>query len=222
MVDTIIETQDLWKVYGDEVRTEALKGVSIEIKAGSYVCIAGPSGHGKTTLLHIIGCLDKPTSGEVNIKGTNVTQLSDNDLADIRSKNIGFVFQFFNLVPNLTSLENVELSLMFAGVKESKQREVAKELLAALGLEDKYNALANELSGGQQQRVAIARALANDPDILLMDEPTGNLDSLSQDEVLNHIEMVHQKGKTIVLVTHNEEIVKRAEKVIRIQNGIIK
>lgn len=222
MVETIIETQDLWKVYEEGVRTEALKDVSIEIETGSYTCIAGPSGHGKSTLLHIIGCLDKPTSGKVYVKGTDVTQLSDNDLADIRSKNIGFVFQFFNLISNLTSLENVELSLMFAGIKESKQREVAKELLAALGLEDKYNAFANELSGGQQQRVAIARALANDPDILLLDEPTGNLDSFSQEEVLNHIDIVHKKGKTIVIVTHNEDIVKRAERVIRIQNGTIK
>ncbi len=221
MVESIISTQDLWKIYGDKVKTEALRGISVDIETGSYTCIAGPSGHGKSTFLHMIGCLDKPTSGKVYIKGIDITRLSDNELTGIRLNNIGFVFQFFNLIPNLTSMENVELSLMFAGIREGKQRKMARELLSILGLDDKFDSRASELSGGQQQRVAIARALANEPQILIMDEPTGNLDSAAQEEVLKHIDSIHRKGKTIIIATHNEDIVKRAEKVIRIQNGTV-
>ncbi len=222
MGEVIIKTKDLTKVYGGRVRTEALRCISVEIKESSFICVAGPSGHGKSTFLHIVGGLDRPTSGKVFIEGSDITQMSDNELAALRSKKIGFVFQFFNLVPNLTSLENVELSLMFAGIQEKKQKERAELLLDMLGLKDKLNALPAELSGGQQQRVAIARALANDPDILLMDEPTGNLDSRAQGEFLEYVAIVNKQGKTIVIVTHNEEIVKKAASVIRIEDGKIK
>ncbi len=222
MSDAIIKTEELRKIYEGRVRTEALRGISFEIERGKYICIAGPSGHGKSTLLHIVGALDRPTSGRVFLDGIDVTRLSDNQLADIRAKRIGFVFQFFNLIPNLTIADNIELSLMFGGFPESKQEGRARELLTVLGLEDKLDATPNELSGGQQQRVAIARALANDPDILLMDEPTGNLDSESEAEVLKYIDAVHRQGKTVVIVTHSEKIAKRAEKVIHLEDGKIR
>jgi len=222
MNEAIIKTEELRKVYEGRVRTEALRGANLEIERGKYICIAGPSGHGKSTLLHIIGGLDRPTSGTVILDGIDMTQLSDNELADIRAKKIGFVFQFFNLVPNLTAIENIKLSLMFGGFPECKQEGRARELLTVLGLEDKLNAIPSELSGGQQQRVAIARALANDPDILLMDEPTGNLDSVSETEVLKYIDLVHTQGKTIVIITHSEKIAKRVERVIRLEDGRIK
>lgn len=222
MNEVIIKTEEVRKVYEGRVRTEALRGVNLEIERGEYVCIAGPSGHGKSTLLHIIGALDRPTSGRVFLDGIDMTHMSDNELADIRARKIGFVFQFFNLVPNLTAIENIKLSLMFGGFPDGKQEGRARELLILLGLEDKLDATPSELSGGQQQRVAIARALANDPDILLMDEPTGNLDSVSEAEVLEYIDLVHARGRTIVIITHSEKMAKRAERVIRLEDGRIK
>ena len=222
MSDAIIKTEELKKTYEGRVRTEALRGVNLEIELGRYVCIAGPSGHGKSTLLHLVGGLDRPTSGRVFINGTDITCLPDNKLADIRAKKIGFVFQFFNLIPNLTIVDNIELSLMFGGFPEGKQEVRARELLNLMGLEDKLDATPSELSGGQQQRVAIARALANDPDILLMDEPTGNLDSASEAEVLQYIYAVHKRGKTIIIVTHNEKIARKADEIIYLEDGRIK
>ncbi len=221
MNEAAIRTVQLWKVYEGSVKTEALKGVDIAIEKGAYVCIAGPSGHGKSTLLHLMGGLDRPSSGQIFIEGTDITRISDNELANLRAQKIGFVFQFFNLVPNLTALENIQLSLMFGGLPATKREGRAIELLSFMGLEEKANAKPGELSGGQQQRVAIARALANEPDILLMDEPTGNLDSQSEDEVMRYIQSVQGREKTIVVVSHNERIAQRARTVIRLYDGTI-
>ena len=184
-----------------------------------FSCIIGPSGHGKSTLLHLIGGLDTPTGGSVFIDQTNISALSGNKLAELRAERIGFVFQFFNLLQNLTALENIETAMMFKKRPQKAQRERTKELLELVRLSDKADAKPFELSGGQQQRVSIARALANDPDILLMDEPTGNLDSESAEEVLKHIFDIHKTGKTIVIVTHNNELAKKAGILFEIRDG---
>ena len=217
-----IETIDLWKIYGGAVKTEALRGVNLEIANGDFVCVTGPSGHGKSTLLHMIGGLDRPTSGNVFIEGTDITGINSAELADMRSKRIGFVFQFFNLIPNLTAKENVQLALMFGSLPKRQHQDRAIELLSLLGLRDKSSSRPNELSGGQQQRVAIARALANKPDILLMDEPTGNLDSKSESDLLNYVQEINQQGKTIVIVSHSDRIVEKARRVIRLEDGRIR
>jgi putative ABC transport system ATP-binding protein len=220
MNDTVIKTENLIKTYNtSKVKTHALRGVSLEVPKGSFSCIIGPSGHGKSTLMHLMGGLDRPTGGRVFIDGSDITKLSNSDLAELRAKKIGFIFQFFNLLRNLTAQENVEAAMMFSRNSSKGQREKAQELLSLVGLSEKLKAKPSELSGGQQQRVAIARALANDPEILLMDEPTGNLDSESESEVLDHILKLHKEGKTIVIVTHNSEIAKRAEKIFEIRDG---
>lgn len=220
MNDKIIKTENLIKSYNTgKVMTHALRGVTLEIPRGSFSCIIGPSGHGKSTLMHLIGGLDRPTDGRVFIDGLDISGLNNGELAGLRAKKIGFVFQFFNLLQNLTGEENVEAAMMFSGMDGKAQRERAKELLSMVGLSEKFNAKPSELSGGQQQRVAIARALANNPDILLMDEPTGNLDSESEAEVLEHIFRLHKEGKTIVIVTHNNEIAKKAEMIFNIRDG---
>jgi len=216
----IIKTVNLEKIYGkSSVKTHALKGVSIEIPKGSLSCIVGPSGHGKSTLLHLIGGLDKPTKGNVFIDEIDIAVLPSSKIADIRAKKLGFVFQFFNLLRDLTALENIQTAMMFGKIPPKEQKEKAQELLNLVGLSDKSNAKPSELSGGQQQRVSIARALANDPEILLMDEPTGNLDSESEAEVLKHIFKIHQTGKTIVIVTHNNDLAQKAEMVFEIRDG---
>lgn len=220
MDNIIVKIENLVKTYySGKVKTFALRGVSLEIPRGTFSCIVGPSGHGKSTLMHLIGGLDRPTDGAVFIDGEDIARLSNSSLAALRAQKIGFVFQFFNLLQNLTAQENVEAAMMFSGTSEKAQKEKAKELLSLVGLENKAHAKPSELSGGQQQRVAIARALANDPEMLLMDEPTGNLDSESEAEVLEAISHLHKKGKTIVIVTHNGEIAKKAEKVFRIKDG---
>ncbi|MCL4476207.1 MAG: ABC transporter ATP-binding protein [Nitrospirae bacterium] len=220
MNDIIVKTEDLVKTYNSsKVKTLALRGVSLEIPRGTFSCIIGPSGHGKSTLMHLIGGLDRPTEGSVFIDGTDISALSSGDLAALRARKIGFVFQFFNLLQNLTAAENVQTAMMFAGTSEKAQRERAGQLLSLVGLGDKTKSKPSEMSGGQQQRVAIARALANDPEILLMDEPTGNLDSESEAEVLNAIFKLHKEGKTVVIVTHNNEIAKMAEVVFEIKDG---
>lgn len=222
MSDIIIKTENLVKTYNTgKVKTYALRCISLEIPKGSFSCIIGPSGHGKSTLLHLMGGLDRPTEGSVFIDGEDISVLSNSALAGLRAKKIGFVFQFFNLLQNLTAEENVETAMMFSGINEKTQKERARELLYLLGLSEKINAKPSELSGGQQQRVAIARALANDPEILLMDEPTGNLDSESEAEVLDYISKLHKDGKTIVIVTHNMDIAKMAEMVFEIRDGRI-
>lgn len=208
------------KTYeGKGVPTPALKGVDLEIERGSFTCFVGPSGHGKSTLLHLIGGLDRPTQGSVEVFGHRLEDMNDAQLAQFRAREIGFVFQFFNLLKGLTVVENVQLAMMMNGVSTSKQLARATELLESVGLGEKLHARANELSGGQMQRVAIARALANDPDVLLLDEPTGNLDSKSEAEVMSILADLHAQGRTIVMVTHSMEIAARAQRVVEIRDG---
>jgi putative ABC transport system ATP-binding protein len=220
MNNTIIRTEALEKIYNTgKVKTHALRGVTLAIPRGSFASIVGPSGHGKSTLLHLIGGLDRPTEGKIFLDGIELGQATNSELAKIRWQKVGFVFQFFNLLPNLTAQENVETAMMFARLRVDMQKQRAKTLLSLVGLEDKLQSRPAELSGGQQQRVAIARALANDPEILLLDEPTGNLDSESEAEVLSHVVKLHEAGKTIVIVTHNSDIARKAETVFEINDG---
>ena len=222
MNNAMVKTENLEKVYSTgRVKTHALRGVDMEIPKSSFTAIVGPSGHGKSTLMHLIGGLDRPTAGRIFLDGGEIGRLSNKRLAALRARKIGFVFQFFNLLSSLTAEENVATAMMFAGISEKAQRERARELLALVGLSEKFRSKPSELSGGQQQRVAIARALANDPELLLMDEPTGNLDSESEAEVLDAIFRLHQQGKTVVIVTHNNEIARRAGRVIRVKDGRI-
>ncbi|HDR47008.1 MAG TPA: ABC transporter ATP-binding protein [Geoalkalibacter subterraneus] len=217
-----LRTEELHKTYQrGRVKTPALRGVSFGIPRGTFCCIVGPSGHGKSTLMHLLGALDRPTSGQVFVEEQEISRLSSSALAALRAQRIGFVFQFFNLLPGLTAQENVTTAMMFAKGDKNGRRERARELLCLVGLEDKLNSRPFELSGGQQQRVAIARALANDPDILLMDEPTGNLDSEAEAEVMASIERLHQGGKTIVIVTHSPEIAARAQQVVQVRDGLL-
>jgi len=220
MSDSVITVNNLVKEYGSgAAMVKALRCVDLEIARGSFTCIVGPSGHGKSTLMHMLGGLDHPTSGVVTIGGQEIFQLGNKDLARLRAQKIGFVFQFFNLLQSLTATENIETALMLAGVPEEQQKKRAKELLQIVGLEEKANAKPRQLSGGQQQRVAIARALANDPPILLMDEPTGNLDSEAEAEVMSVLEALNRQGKTIIFVTHSNEIAARAEHLILVRDG---
>lgn len=229
MCDWIIQTEHVEKIYGSgkRAKTHALKGVSLTIPRGSFCCIVGSSGHGKSTLLQLMGGLDQPTGGRILIEHTDISKLSDNKLSEVRSQKIGFVFQSFNLLENLTALENIQTAMMFAPVRSEKTSrrthaiERGRALLEIVGLSDKANSKPCELSGGQVQRVAVARALANDPPILLMDEPTGNLDSKSEQELLEYILHIHKTGKTIVIVTHNNELAKRAELVFEIRDGLL-
>jgi putative ABC transport system ATP-binding protein len=222
MNEIIIRTDNLTKIYGTgAAASHALRGVTTSIPRGSFTCIVGPSGHGKSTLMHLLGGLDRPSGGSIQIDGTELTRLDNSSLARLRARKLGFVFQFFNLLRNLTAAENVETAMMLSGVPERQQAARAKEMLAHVGLAEKAGSRPAELSGGQQQRVAIARALVNDPDILLMDEPTGNLDSAAEAEVMEILHTLHRRGKTIVLVTHNDGIARQAQSVIRVQDGRI-
>jgi putative ABC transport system ATP-binding protein len=220
--ECIISVQDLWKTYemGSE-QVHALRGVNLRIDRNEYVAIMGPSGSGKSTLMNLIGCLDSPTSGKYWLNGHLVSELDDDELARIRNKEIGFVFQTFNLLARATALHNVELPLIYNGTPANQRIERAKEALRMVDLEHRMNHKPNELSGGQRQRVAIARALVNSPSIILADEPTGNLDSQTGNEIMALFEDLHSKGNTIVLVTHEHDIAEHAHRIISIRDGQI-
>lgn len=217
----VLELEDVRKSYGTEVKVEALKGVSLAITEGEFVAIIGPSGSGKSTLMHIIGCLLRPTSGEVKIDGIKTSGLSETELAEIRGKKIGFVFQQFNLLPRMTALRNVALPLSFQKTGKKERMERAKKLLEEVGLGHRLEHLPNELSGGQRQRVAIARALVSDPAIVLADELTGNLDTKTGEEIMKIFKELNEKGRTIVMVTHEPHIADWAKRKIQLKDGVI-
>ncbi len=218
---TVVEATDLKKTYMlGKIPVEALRCVNLKVESGEFISILGPSGSGKSTLLNLIGALDKPTSGKLLVDGIDLSTLNDNQFADVRRR-IGFVFQFFNLIPRLTALANVELSMSIAGIGKAERRKRAERLLETVGLKDRINHKPAELSGGEQQRVAVARALANNPRFLLMDEPTGNVDSKTAHEVIELIEKLNQDGVTIILVTHDQNLSKQAKRTLHVMDGEI-
>src|SRR5881398_1442196 len=218
----IIHLESIWKNYylGRQV-IEVLKGISFDIMKNEYVALMGPSGSGKSTLMNILGCLDTPTSGTYVLNNKDVSRTSDNDLADVRNQEIGFVFQQFNLLPRLTALENVALPLVYAGIPKKQRMEKAMQVLEKVNLADRSHHKPNEMSGGQNQRVAIARALVNDPSIIFADEPTGNLDSKTSYEIMDIFGKIHNGGNTVILVTHEEDIANFAHRIVRLRDGII-
>ena len=218
----IIHLENIWKNYylGKQV-IEVLKGISLEIYKNEYVALMGPSGSGKSTLMNILGCLDTATSGTYILNGQDVSHMIDNDLAEVRNKEIGFVFQQFNLLPRLTAAENVALPLVYAGVSKKRRNEKALHVLDKVGLADRSHHKPNEMSGGQNQRVAIARALVNDPSIILADEPTGNLDSKTSYEIMEIFGKIQSTGNTVILVTHEEDIAKYAHRIVRLRDGLV-
>ena len=219
---TLISLKNIYKIYnvgGEEVR--ALDGIDLDINENEYLAIMGPSGSGKSTLMNMVGCLDTPTSGIYEFEGEMVQVMDDSQLASIRNRKIGFVFQTFNLLPKATAQHNVEIPLVYANIRKRKRVEMASKALESVGLSDRSHHRPNELSGGQRQRVAIARALVNNPSIILADEPTGNLDSKSGHEIMNILDDLHQKGNTIILVTHEDDIAQHAHRVIRLLDGEI-
>jgi putative ABC transport system ATP-binding protein len=220
--DLVIQVVDLTREYllGQE-RVQALRGVSLDIRRNEYVAIMGPSGSGKSTMMNLLGCLDTPTSGEYWLNGQEVSRMTDDALARVRNREIGFVFQTFNLLPRATALENVELPLVYAGVSGRTRREQARRALDRVGLGQRMGHRPNELSGGQRQRVAIARALVNEPSILLADEPTGNLDSATSDEIMRVFDALHAQGQTVILVTHEADIAAHAARVVTLRDGRI-
>ncbi|MFA5797779.1 MAG: ABC transporter ATP-binding protein [Candidatus Woesearchaeota archaeon] len=218
----MIELKNAWKIYQiGEVKVEALRGINLKVFKGEFVAIQGPSGSGKSTAMHMVGCLDVPTKGNIYLNGKDISHLEESDLAQIRGKKIGFIFQKFNLINTLSALENVMLPLMFLDVPEPIRRKKAEELLRAVDLGNRFDHKPNELSGGQQQRVAIARALAVDPEIILADEPTGNLDSKSGTSVMGFLQDLHARGKTIILVTHDDKLARYAERIAVLKDGEI-
>jgi putative ABC transport system ATP-binding protein len=220
-MSVVVEAVNLKKTYMlGKVPVEALRGVNLKVEKGDFLAVLGPSGSGKSTLLNLIGALDKPTSGTLLIDGVDVSKLNDNSLADLRRK-VGFVFQFFNLIPRFAAIDNVELSMSIASVARSERKKRAVELLETVGLKDRMKHKPAELSGGQQQRVAIARALANNPSFLLLDEPTGNIDSKTAHEVLEIIRSLNEKGVTIIMVTHDQHLAREAKRTVQMMDGVI-
>jgi putative ABC transport system ATP-binding protein len=221
-MQSVIHLQDIRKSYFmGRQELEVLKGITIDINRNEYVALMGPSGSGKSTLMNILGCLDSPTAGTYILNGHDVSTMPDNELADIRNKEIGFVFQQFNLLPRLTALENVALPLVYAGIPKRQRNEMAMEVLRKVDLTDRSHHRPNEMSGGQCQRVAIARALVNNPSIILADEPTGNLDSKTSHEIMDIFNKIHADGNSVVLVTHEDDISKFAHRIIRLRDGIL-
>jgi len=222
MQDAVILLDEIRKHYiMGRQELQVLKGISLSIQRNDYVALMGPSGSGKSTLMNILGCLDSPSSGNYVLNGNDVSKMVDAELAEIRNKEIGFVFQQFNLLPRLTALENVALPLVYAGISKKQRTEMAMEVITKVDLQDRYHHRPNELSGGQCQRVAIARALVNNPSIILADEPTGNLDTKTSYEIMNIFSKIHNEGNTVVLVTHEEDISNYARRVIRLRDGVI-
>jgi putative ABC transport system ATP-binding protein len=222
MTEEVIRTVSLTRhfILGKE-RIDVLKGIDISVKKNDYVAFMGPSGSGKSTFMNIIGCLDVPSSGEYWLNGSNVAKLNDHQLAAVRNKEIGFIFQTFNLLPRYTALENVALPLVYAGLPKKQRLDMASEALSQVGLADRMKHKPNELSGGQRQRVAVARALVNNPTILLADEPTGNLDSKTSYEIMGLFDQLHQRGNTLIVVTHEEDIARHASRIVRLRDGLI-
>jgi putative ABC transport system ATP-binding protein len=217
----IVEAVELKKTYMlGKIPVEALRGVNLKVESGDFLAVLGPSGSGKSTLLNLLGALDKPTEGTLLIDGVDVSKLSDNQLSDLRRR-VGFVFQFFNLIPRFTARDNVDLSLSIAGVSKAERKKRAEELLETVGLSDRINHKPAELSGGQQQRVAIARALANNPKFLLLDEPTGNIDSKTAREIMRLIKKLNEEGVTIIMVTHDQHLAREAKRIVQMFDGVI-
>lgn len=222
MASLVIDINKIGKTYKiGEVIVNALETIDLKIEKGEYVALMGPSGSGKSTLMNILGCLDTPSRGSYKLNGIDVSHMTDNELAEIRNKEIGFIFQTFNLLPRNSSLENVALPLVYAGIGKTERLEIAKLALLSVGLGDRVEHKPNELSGGQRQRVAIARALVNKPAIILADEPTGNLDTKTSYEIMDLLEEIHKKGNTVIIVTHEEDIAKRAKRIVRLRDGIV-
>jgi len=216
----VISAEDLWKVYQlDEQKVEALRGVSLTVERGEFLAIMGPSGSGKSTLMNLIGCLDTPTSGTYHLNGKLVSAMSEDELAFTRNREIGFVFQVFNLLARASAFRNVELPLVYAGMKKAEREEKARRALERVEMKDRMRHKPAELSGGERQRVAVARALVNEPSLLLADEPTGNLDSRTGREILNLIHRLHDQGNTIIMVTHDREVASQAQRIIHIRDG---